>query len=83
MTNEELLARISRNPAVMTGKPVIRGTRLTVDFVVGLMASGATVAEILGEYGGLSEEDVRACLLFASRAVESSTFLPLVLAEAG
>ena len=81
MANDELLSRIVRNPAVMTGKPVIKGTRLTVDFIVGSLAAGSTTAEILKEYPGLTEEDVRACLVFAWRALESTTFFPL--AEAG
>jgi uncharacterized protein (DUF433 family) len=67
MTDEELLDRITVNPAVMVGKPVIRGTRLTVEYIIGLLARGATVQEVLDEYSGLSVEDVRACLLFASQ----------------
>ncbi len=67
MTDEELLDRITVNPAVMVGKPVIRGTRLTVEYVIGLLARGATVQEVLDEYAGLTDEDVRAGLLFASR----------------
>src|SRR4051794_17358290 len=64
MTDEALLERIVSNPKVMVGKPVIRGTRLTVEFIVNLLAHGATHEEILGEYEGLSEDDIRACLLF-------------------
>ena len=48
----------------MVGKPVIRGTRLTVEHVVALLAHGMTVEEILAEYDGIEREDVRACLLF-------------------
>ncbi len=47
MQEEHLLERIALNPKVMTGKPVIRGTRLTVEFILGLLAHGATEAEIL------------------------------------
>ncbi len=65
MTDNELLERITLNPKVMTGKPVIRGTRLTVDFIVGLLAHGTTAEDILKEYEGLTPEDVQACLLFA------------------
>jgi uncharacterized protein (DUF433 family) len=77
MTNQQLLERITLDPKVMVGKPVIKGTRLTVPFILGLLAAGATVAEVLGEYPGLTEEDVRACLLFAKHALEDITFMPL------
>ncbi|MBA7713662.1 hypothetical protein ES703_122668 [subsurface metagenome] len=56
----------------MVGKPVIRGTRLTVQYIVGLLASGMTVAEIIQEYRGLTEDDIRACLLFATETLADS-----------
>ena len=77
MTDNELLERITINPKVMTGKPVIRGTRLTVDFIVGLLAHGTTAEDILKEYEGLTPEDIQACLLFASKSLESTSFIPL------
>jgi len=77
MTDRELLERIVVDPKVMVGKPVIRGTRLTVGFIVDLLAHGSTTQEIIAEYAGLSEEDIRACLLFAKRSLENTTFLPL------
>jgi uncharacterized protein (DUF433 family) len=77
MSDKELLDRIVINPKVMTGKPVIRGTRLTVEFILGLLAHGLTIEEITGEYNGLSKEDIQACLLFATKSLENSTFLPL------
>ena len=77
MKEEKLLERITLNPNVMTGKPVIRGTRLTVQYIMGLLAHGASVEEILEEYKGLTEEDIRACLLFATEALEDTTFMPL------
>ncbi len=61
----------------MVGKPVIRGTRLTVEYILNLLAHGATVTEILEEYKGLTQEDIQACLLFASRALENTAFMPL------
>ena len=66
MTEPQLLDRITLNPRVMTGKAVIRGTRLTVQYILGQLAHGSTVGEILSEYPDLTEEDIRACLLFAS-----------------
>ncbi len=77
MGKNELLQRITINPEVMVGKPVIRGTRLTVQFVVGLLASGMTVDDIIQEYSDLTEDDIRACLFFATEALENSTFVPL------
>lgn len=82
MTDQQLLERIVLNPKVVAGKPVVRGTRLTVDFVLGLLAHGATVEEILEEYRGLEREDLQACLLFASRSLGSTDFAPLQLQTA-
>ncbi|MEM9996785.1 MAG: DUF433 domain-containing protein [Bacteroidota bacterium] len=67
--SDALLGRIHTDPNVMVGKPVIRGTRLTVDFVIGLLAHGAFVEDMLDEYGGLEREDIQACLQFAQRAL--------------
>jgi uncharacterized protein (DUF433 family) len=78
MQDQQLLERITINPKVMVGKPVIRGTRLTVEYILNLLAHGATVEEILQEYQGLTREDVQACLLFATRSLENATFMPLV-----
>jgi uncharacterized protein (DUF433 family) len=60
----------------MVGKPVVRGTRLTVEYILNLLAHGATVKEIIGEYDPLTREDVHACLLFASRSLGDATFMP-------
>ena len=54
MKDDQLLDRIVLNPKIMVGKPVIRGTRLTVDFILNLLAHGATEKEILDEYKGLT-----------------------------
>jgi uncharacterized protein (DUF433 family) len=77
MTDEQLLQRITLDPKIMVGKPVIRGTRLTVEFILNLLAHGSTVSDILAEYEGLTKEDIQACLLFATHSLGSSTFLPL------
>jgi uncharacterized protein (DUF433 family) len=75
---EQLLERIALNPKIMVGKPVIRGTRLTVQYILNLLVHGATVDEILQEYKGLTKEDILACLLYASETLEDTTFMPLV-----
>lgn len=74
---QQLLERITLNPKVMVGKPVIKGTRLTVEFILNLLAHGATVAEILEEYKGITAEDIQACLLFATKSLENTDFMPL------
>jgi uncharacterized protein (DUF433 family) len=80
MKDDELLERIVQDPKIMVGKPVIRGTRLTVDFILNLLAHGTTEKDILDEYKGLTEEDIRACFLFATKALKNTDFMPL---EAG
>ena len=80
MRGEQLLERIILDPQVMVGKPVIRGTRLTVDFILNLLAHGAAEEEILEEYRGLTEEDIRACFLFATKALKETDFMPLAAA---
>ena len=77
MTGKQMLERIIINPKVMVGKPVIKGTRLTVEYILGLLAQGSTVDEILQEYNGLTLEDIQACLLFATKTLESTLFVPL------
>jgi uncharacterized protein (DUF433 family) len=77
MNDEELLERFTLDPDVMAGKPVIRGTRLTVEYVLNLMAHGATEEEILDEYHRLEQEDIRACLLFRAKPLSDSSFMPL------
>lgn len=76
MTDQKLLAHISVDPRVMDGKPVIASTRLTVAYVLGLLAHGATVEEVLAEYEHLTPEDLRACFLFAARTLGEVAFLP-------
>ena len=73
----KLLQRIVCDSKVMAGKPVIRGTRLSVDHVLNLLAHGSTVDEILAEYDGLAREDIQACFLFATKSLADSTFMPL------
>jgi uncharacterized protein (DUF433 family) len=67
MQDQKLLERITFDPKVMVGKPVIRETRLTVEYILNLLAHGAMVSEILDEYRGLAHEDIQACLLFAAK----------------
>ncbi len=82
MNERQLLERITLDPDIMVGKPVIRGTRLTVEYILNLLAHGATVEEILEEYQGLTPEDIQACLLFATKSLASMEFMPLVMETA-
>ncbi len=82
VTDEHLLSRIKIDPKVMVGKPVIGGTRLTVEYILNLLAHGETIESIVQEYPGLLAEDIHACLLFASRSLESIEFLPLISEQA-
>ena len=77
MNETRLLTRIVINPAVMAGKPVIRGTRLTVEYILGLLAQGMSVEDILAEYEGLTAEDIQACLVFAKASPADTTYRPL------
>jgi uncharacterized protein (DUF433 family) len=58
--------RIVVDPEILVGKPVVKGTRLALEFIIDLLAQGWTEAEILRNYPGLTREDVRACLAYAS-----------------
>ena len=77
MDSEDILKRIAIDPKVMVGKPVIHGTRLTVEYILGLLGHGTTMEEILEEYPGLEKNDIYACLLFASKTLEDASFVPL------
>jgi len=77
MKQDDLIERITLKPEILAGKPVIRGTRLSVQYILGLLAQGETTQDILNEYDGLTEEDVKACLLFATKSLDSVDFMPL------
>jgi len=68
--------RIVLDPDVLAGKPTIRGTRLTVEFVIGLLADGWSAGEIIANYPGLTHEDVLACLAYARDALSSEKVFP-------
>ena len=68
--------RISLAPDVLAGKPVFRGTRISVEFVIGLMADGWSEADILGNYPGVTHEDIIACLAYARDTLSSEKVFP-------
>ncbi|MFZ1109071.1 MAG: DUF433 domain-containing protein [Rhodomicrobium sp.] len=69
-------ARITLDPAVLAGKPVIKGTRLAVDFIIGLLAEGWSEADILQNYPGITHEDIAACLGYAHDILSSEKVYP-------
>ena len=68
--------RIVLDPAVLAGKPVVRGTRLSVEFLIGLMADGWVEADILRNYPGLTREDLAACLAYARDVLQAEKVYP-------
>jgi uncharacterized protein (DUF433 family) len=74
MTTEH--PRITLDPPVLAGKPVIRGTRLSVEFVIGLMAEGWSEADILADYPGITRDDIIACLAYARDMLSSEKVFP-------
>ncbi len=69
-------ARIVLDPKVLAGKPVIAGTRLSVEFVIGLMAGGWSEADILANYPGVTHDDIIACLAYARDTLSSERVFP-------
>lgn len=69
--------RVVVDPTVLVGKPVVKGTRLSVDFLIDLLAQGWTEPEILENYPGLTPEDIKACLAYASERLRDERIYPL------
>jgi uncharacterized protein (DUF433 family) len=69
MNDQELLKRITVNPEVFGGKPIIRGMRISVELILSLLAQGETGESILADYPDLSSEDLRACLAYAHAVI--------------
>jgi uncharacterized protein (DUF433 family) len=79
MDEADLLQRITVNPEIFGGKPILRGRRLAVEHVLGMLAAGDTTEVILEGYPWLEPEDVRACLVYARRLVGHERVEPLIL----
>lgn len=69
--------RITVDPAILVGKPVIKGTRLAVEFILELLAGGWTLDQILGNYPGVTIEDIRACIAYAREVLQEERVFPL------
>jgi len=70
--------RITIDPKVLAGKPVIKGTRLAVEFIVDLLAQGWTEAQILENYPGVTREDILGCLQYATEVLKSERVFPVI-----
>jgi uncharacterized protein (DUF433 family) len=69
--------RISADPAVLRGKPVVKGTRIAVEFIIDLLAQDWTREDVLRNYPGLTDDDIRACLAYAKEVLESERVFPV------
>lgn len=79
MDEQKLLDRITVNPGIFGGKPIIRGHRLAVEHVLGMLAAGDTPETILEGYPWLEAEDIQACLAYAHKLVAHERVEPLIL----
>jgi len=79
MDEERLLGRITVNPKIFGGKPIVRGRRLAVEHILGMLAAGDSPETILQGYQWLEAEDIQACLVYARRLVGHERVQPLLL----
>ena len=78
MDEAKLLSRITVNPKIFGGKPIIRGHRLAVEHVLGMLTAGSSQEEILAGYDWLEPDDIRACMVYARRAVGQERIEPVI-----
>jgi len=79
MNDNELLQRITFNPGIFNGKPIIRGRRIAVEHILGMIAEGSTVEEILEGYPFLEKEDIQACMIYAHRIISHERVEPAIV----
>ncbi len=72
-----MIERITANPKILGGKPIIRGTRISVEFVLDLLASNVSEEEILEDYPHLTREDIKACLRYAALSCKNEIYVAL------
>ena len=77
------MARIVANPGILGGKPIVEGTRLSVEHILGLLASGMSHAEIIADYPDLTEESIRAVLGYAARALKNDIVIDMPFPREG
>jgi uncharacterized protein (DUF433 family) len=74
-------SRIVIDPEILVGKPVIKGTRLAVEFIIDLLAQGWTETDILRNYPGVTRQDIQACLAYASTILKAEKVYPFAVPE--
>ena len=79
MNEDEMLKRVTVNPKIFGGKPILRGRRLAVEHVLGMLAAGDTPEIILQGYSWLEPEDIQACLVYARRVIGHERVEPLIM----
>ncbi len=72
-----MIERITANPQILGGKPIIRGTRISVEFILDLLASDVSEDEILEDYPHLTKDDIHACLKYAARSCKNEIYVEL------
>lgn len=77
-----MIERITVNPNILGGKPVIKGTRISVEFILDLLASDVSEKEILEDYPHLTKEDIQACLKYAAHSFKNEIYLEITSAVA-
>ena len=79
MNKNDLLNRVTFDPGIFNGKPIIRGKRIAVEHILGMLAAGSTIEELLEGYPFLEKEDIHACMSFAHRIVSHERIEPAVV----
>ncbi|ASC71704.1 hypothetical protein XM38_026580 [Halomicronema hongdechloris C2206] len=79
LQEQQLLERITINPDIFGGKPIIRGRRLAVEHILGMLAAGDSVETLLEGYPWLEQEDIQACLVYAHRLIGHERVEPLLI----
>ena len=82
MDGKKLLERITINPKIFGGKPIVRGRRLAVEHVLGMLAAGDTPEVLLKGYPWLTHEDIQACLLYARKVIGHERVEPIISTDA-
>ncbi len=77
MRQKNLLRRITANPNILGGKPIVRGTRISVEFILELLASGATESEILQDYPHRKSSGIKVCLEYAACSSQNEIYVEL------
>ena len=76
--DKQLLSRITINPDICHGRPIIRNTRYTVDLILDLLSAGMSESDIIDDYPALESQDIKACLAFASQLSKVKTIQRIV-----